>query len=143
MSSMKSLLFTAALVLCYQTVYGLDVVIHAQVKGNDTSKIVVSTNLPDKTKGYIIIHKDSSDYLEHIEAEVSGGSFKALRPRKPTELCPGRYMLEVALTPVQFQPSTVQSVIGRKGELLEGNFVSAGMLGKGIYYSKGILVGKD
>lgn len=143
MHSMRAFLLTAVLVICSKPAFGLDVAIHAQVQDKDTSKIVVSTNLPEKTKGYVTIHSDSEDYFEEIEVEVSGGSFKAQKPLKPGVLRPGKYTLEVALSPAQFQPASVQSIIGHKGEFLEGDFVKAGMLGKSVRYTRKIIIDKN
>lgn len=143
MHSMKAFLLTATLVICSKPAFGLNVAIDAQVPDKDISKIVVSTNLPETTKGYVVIHGDSEEYFKEIEVEVSGGYFKAQKALEPTMLPPGKYTVEIALTPPQFQPSAVQSTIGHKGELLEGHLVKAGMLGKSINYTREIIINND
>ena len=139
MCSMKPYLLSALLVMCSETVFGLDVAIHAEMKGNDSSKLIISTNLPDKSKGRTTIYNDSIGYHD-IETEVSAGCFIAVDPGTNIILHPGTYMLEVSLAPAQFQPPAVRSVIGNRGEMLQGSFVRKGMQGKRVFYKTEIIV---
>ena len=138
--TMKPLLITIGLLMCSTTVCAIEVDINAELSGRNCSDLIVTTNLPEKTTGDIYFFNTSLGYNEHIESEVSAGRFVAIGPASNAALEPGNYVLEVSIGPVQFQPASVQSVIGNRGEMLQGGLVRRGMLGKTVLFRTEIQV---
>lgn len=129
---MFTLIQTIILIMVASNVYALEVFIDAKIVG--TNRLIVSgqTNLPDTTKVMITVSNDELGYQEQVGAEVSAGIFES----GPFEdIRPGTYTVNISLGAAQFQNGSVRSVIGSRGEKLQGTLVIKGMLGKTVRYS--------
>jgi hypothetical protein len=124
------------IVLMASKAYALDVFLNTQITGANRPVIRVKTNLPDATKVVITVSNESLNYSEQIPTEVAAGTFEGGPFQdKGAAICPGIYNLSITVELAQFQTPSVQAVIGRRGEELEGSLVHKGMLGKKVFYS--------
>jgi hypothetical protein len=136
MRSIMTTVFRAlAFILMASEVYALDVFFNVQITGANSPRIRVQTNLPDTTTVRISLANQSADFSEQIKTEVAGGVFEGGPFRDNGEpIRPGRYTVSISADLAQFQSESVQSIIGYRGEELQGPLVHKGMLGKKVMY---------
>lgn len=134
--TVTAIMQTFAVILLASNVFALDVLFDVQIPKAGRPEVRIKTNLPDSTKVVIRVFSEKLKYEKEVNTEVVGGLFES----GPLEhdggtMCTGTYTLDIAVELAQFQPESVQSVIGSRGENLNGTFVHGGMLGKRAYYS--------
>ena len=130
------LLQVIIITLMASNAYALDVFFDTRIIGANRPLIRVKTNLPDATKVMITVSNESFNYSEQITTAVTAGTFEGGPFLGQGEaISPGIYNLTIAVELAQFQPASVQAVIGRRGEELEGSLVRKGMLGRKVFYS--------
>jgi hypothetical protein len=130
-----TVLRTMALTLMASNVYALEVFLKVQITGDNAPTIKVQTNLPDTTKVKISLSNESLDYSELIKTNVTAGMFEGGPFRNNGEaIAPGTYLVSISAELAQFQNESVQSIIGCRGEELQGPLVYKGTLGKKVFY---------
>jgi hypothetical protein len=133
---MTTILGVIPLLLLAANVYALEVFLVPQITGAQRPTIRVQTNLPEDTKVTIAVYRDDSDYSEQVQTKVVAGTFEGGPfPHQGSALAPGTYTVAIAVEMAQFQSLPVQSVIGPRGEELQGALVQKGMLGRRVFYS--------
>ena len=133
---MATLWRTIVLVMLASTTYALDVYLQPEISGSNKPAVRVKTNLPDATKVVITVSNPHLDYSAQVSTEVAAGCFEG-GPFlvSGAALGSGSYTLSIAVELAQFQPLSVQAVIGSRGEQLQGTLVRRGMLGNRVFYS--------
>jgi hypothetical protein len=100
------------------------VTLSAYVEGNERPVVVGESNLPDGTIVIVTLTRRSDGYYHQIITSVQGGAFRAgpfgLNTRP---LATGYYDITLLVPVAWKQPRSVQHVIGKNGEKLEGPLV--------------------
>lgn len=111
----------------------LDVTMNVKSDGDEKPTISGQTNLPDETELIVGIHLIGGEYFAQSEATVKGGQFSAGKfSDSDSALTSGLYTIEVSAGLAAVQPDSVQSVFGKEGQNLKGQYVKT--LGVGGAY---------
>lgn len=135
---MRRLIALAALCLFPTNLHAFDVILDANMAYSEGLYIRGLTNLPDQTKIRILVHNEASNYHRRADIVVKDGKLETGPFDNGGEpLPPGTYTSEIFTEPAQFQPASVQRVIGDRGEELQGRLVRRGTLGGRVYCKAG------
>jgi hypothetical protein len=89
--------------------------------GGSKPTIIGKTNLPDGMELMITIHRKGSSYMAQDKVKVLGGEFKSTTfSQGDAPLNPGTYKLEISSSLAGFQSPSVQTAIGKDGNILKG-----------------------
>jgi len=136
------LLATTLLLVSIQ-VSALPITVKANVSGSEKPTISGTTNLPDGIEFLVTIERKENQFMAQSKASAKGGSFQAGPfSQKGQGLNPGVYTLQVMMLAPPLQPKATHSVIGERGEKLEGPLVyQAPIGGKSIIYKTTFKIG--
>jgi hypothetical protein len=101
-----------------------------------------TTNLPDGIELMISLRRKASNYMAQDKATVTNGAFRA-GPfgQGNSDLNPGAYSVDISTAAVAFQPVSVKTVFGEKGEKLSGPLVKKSPFGTNIEFHSDVTVG--
>jgi hypothetical protein len=123
--------------------WAIIVTMNTTAEGGDRPVIIGQTNLPDGTKLMVTLSRKASSYSAQDTATVQNGSFR-VGPfsQGGSPLNPGTYDVVVSAAVGLVQPKSVQAIIGKKGEALEGPLVERSEgLGNMVEYRADLKIG--
>lgn len=119
------------------------VTMNTTAEGGDMPIIIGQTNLPDGTELIVSLSRRASSYGAQDKTSVRNGSFRAGPfSQHGGALNPGIYDVEVTAGVAWVQPKSVQAIIGKNGEKLDGPLVEMTDLGaKMVEYHSDLQIG--
>lgn len=140
---MKLLFSVAMAAICFcSSVAAFQVKIEANAVGGAKPVIAGKTNLPDQTPLLLTITRKESGYMAQDKVLVKGGGFKSsVFSQNGKPLNSGAYHAEIGTPMAALMPASVQAVVGKSGEKMQGASVKKGLGGQSVDYRFQFVVG--